>query len=112
MYLVFLSGHLVIAEIVQESCKCLNEHEYACKAKCPDYTPRILVSQRSTHTKQTAHNHGSTALAFQYRQSAHLSPLLRHAFAKKSSAFFPFPRAATVATTLLKRASRNAVEKS
>jgi hypothetical protein len=112
MYLVFLSGRLVIAEIVQESCKCLNEREYACKAKCPDYTPRILVSQSSTHTKQIAHNHDSTALAFQYRQSAYQSPLPRHAFAKKSSAFFPFPRAATVATTLHKRASRSAVEKS
>lgn len=112
MYLVFLSGRLVIAEIVQESCKCLNEREYACKAKCPDYTPRILVSQSSTHTKQIAHNHGSTALAFQCRQSAYQSPLLRHAYAKKSSAFFPFPRAVTVATTLHKRASRSAVEKS
>jgi hypothetical protein len=112
MYLTFLSGRLVIAETVQESCKCLNEREYACKAKCPKYTPRILVSQNRTHMNQIAHNHGSTALAFQYRQSAHQSPLLRHAFAKKSSAFFPFPKAATVATTLHKRASRSAVEKS
>ena len=112
MYLMFLTGHLVITEIVQESCKCLNEREYACKAKCPDYTPHILVSQSSTHTKQIAHNHGSTALAFQCRQSAYQSPLLRHAYAKKSSAFFPFPRAVTVATTLHKRASRSAVEKS
>ncbi|CAN9252654.1 unnamed protein product [Alternaria alternata] len=109
---MFLSGRLVIAEIVQESCECLNEREYACKAKCPDYTPHILVSQSSTHRKQVAHSNGSTALAFQYRQSAYQSPLLRHAFAKKFSAFFPFPRAATVATTLLKRASRSAVEKS
>ena len=112
MYLVFLSGRLVIAEIVQESCKCLNEREYACKAKCPKYTPRILVSQNRTHMNQIAHNHGSTALAFQCRQSAYQSPLLRHAYAKKSSAFFPFPRAVTVATTLHKRASRSAVEKS
>ncbi|RYN17115.1 hypothetical protein AA0112_g12212 [Alternaria arborescens] len=29
-----------------ESCKCLNEREYACKAKCPDYTPRILHCPR------------------------------------------------------------------
>ena len=112
MYLTFLSGRLVIAQTVQESCKCLNEREYACKAKCPEYTPRILVSQNRTHMNQIAHNHGSTALAFQCRQSAHQSLYPRHAFAKKSSAFFPFPRAATVATTLHKRASRSAVEKS
>lgn len=112
MYLMFLSGRLVIAEIVQESCKCLNEREYACKAKCPEYTPRILVSQNRTHVNQITHDHGSTALAFQCRQSAHQSLYPRHAFAKKSFAFFPFPRAATVATTLHKRASRSAVEKS
>lgn len=109
---MFLSGRLVIAEIVQESCKCLNEREYACKAKCPEYTPRILVSQNRTHVNQITHDHGSTALAFQCRQSAHQSLYPRHAFAKKSFAFFPFPRAATVATTLHKRASRSAVEKS
>jgi hypothetical protein len=112
MYLMFLSGRLVIAEIVQESCKCLNEREYACKAKCPEYTPRILVSQNRTHVNQITHDHGSTALAFQCRQSAHQSLYPRHAFAKKSFAFFPFPKAATVATTLHKRASRSAVEKS